>query len=49
VPDARKAQAVRDCLTGPVTPLHPASILQQHPHCTIYLDRDSAALLPGQR
>lgn len=46
VPDARKAQAVRDCLAGPVTPIHPASILQQHEQCFVYLDQDSAALLP---
>jgi glucosamine-6-phosphate deaminase len=48
VPDVRKAQAVRDCLAGPVTPLHPASILQQHPQCFVYLDSDSASLLPEQ-
>jgi len=45
VPDARKAPAVRDCLAGPVSNLHPASILQQHAQCSVYLDRDSAALL----
>jgi glucosamine-6-phosphate deaminase len=45
VPDARKAQAVRDCLSGPVSPLHPASALQQHEKTTVFLDRDSAALL----
>jgi len=44
VPDARKAQAVRDCLDGPVSPLHPSSILQTHARTTLYLDRDSAAL-----
>jgi len=44
VPDARKAQAVRDCLDGPVSPLHPSSILQTHQRTTLYLDRDSAAL-----
>ena len=44
VPDARKASAVRDCLDGPVSPLHPSSILQTHPRATLYLDRDSAAL-----
>jgi glucosamine-6-phosphate deaminase len=47
-PEARKARAVRDCLEGPVSPLHPASILQTHPHTTVYLDRDSAALLVRQ-
>ncbi|HEX9186288.1 MAG TPA: glucosamine-6-phosphate deaminase [Vicinamibacteria bacterium] len=45
VPDARKAKAVRDCLEGEVTPVHPSSILQSHPATTVYLDRDSAALL----
>ena len=45
VPDARKAKAVRDCLDGEVTPVHPSSILQTHPATTVYLDRDSAALL----
>ena len=45
VPDARKAEAVRQCLQGPVTPEHPASILQTHPNVTVYLDRDSAARL----
>jgi glucosamine-6-phosphate deaminase len=48
VPDARKAQAVKRCLEGEVTPMVPASILQRHPNATIYLDTDSAALLsPG--
>jgi glucosamine-6-phosphate deaminase len=45
VPDRRKATAVRDCLELAVSPLHPASILQQHPRTTIYLDTESAALL----
>ncbi len=45
VPDARKAQAVHDCLEGPVSPQHPASILQRHPRTTIYLDELAAALL----
>ena len=47
VPDARKAQAVRDCLSGPVSNLHPSSILQQHPACFVYLDGESASLLPA--
>ncbi len=45
VPDARKAGAVKDCIDGEVSPMAPASILQTHPNTTIYLDRDSAALL----
>lgn len=45
VPDSRKAKAVRDCLEEPVSNLYPASILQLHPNCTYYLDKQSAALL----
>jgi glucosamine-6-phosphate deaminase len=45
VPDARKARAVRDCLTGEVSPLRPASALQRHPATTVYLDVNSSALL----
>lgn len=45
VPDKRKAEAVKNCLEGEVTNLHPASILQEHSDCTIYLDKDSASLL----
>ncbi len=45
VPDQRKAQAVYDCFTGEVTPLHPASILRQHENAYIFLDLDSASLL----
>ena len=46
VPDARKAKAVAACLSGAVTPLRPSSILQTHARTTVYLDRDSASLLP---
>lgn len=45
VPDKRKAKAVQHCLTGSVTNIHPASILQKHSNCTIYLDMESASLL----
>jgi glucosamine-6-phosphate deaminase len=46
VPDARKADAVRACFTGEITPLAPASALRRHLEATVYLDRDSAVLLP---
>jgi glucosamine-6-phosphate deaminase len=49
VPDARKAPAVRDCLEGPVSRDHPASILQRHPRTTVYLDPPAAALLARGR
>ena len=45
VPEQRKASAVRDCLQNTVSPLYPASILQQHPSCDICLDADAASLL----
>jgi glucosamine-6-phosphate deaminase len=45
VPDARKAQAVKRCLEGSVSPEAPASILRTHPGATLYLDRESASLL----
>ncbi len=45
VPDERKAQAVKDCVQGVVSNLHPASILQNHADCTIYLDKGSAKFL----
>jgi glucosamine-6-phosphate deaminase len=45
VPDARKAPAVKACVDGEVSPMAPASVLQTHANATIYLDRDSAALL----
>ncbi|MCA9265493.1 MAG: glucosamine-6-phosphate deaminase, partial [Planctomycetales bacterium] len=45
VPDERKAKAVRDAVQCPVTPDIPASILQQHPQCTLYLDRPAASQL----
>ena len=45
VPESRKAEAVRACLEGAVSPLHPASVLQTHPRTTVFLDRDSASRL----
>jgi len=48
VPDARKASAVKACFSGEITPLAPASILRTHRDTTVYLDKDSAALLSAQ-
>jgi glucosamine-6-phosphate deaminase len=48
VPDARKAQAVKACFGGDVSPMAPASILRTHPKTTVYLDEDSAALLSAE-
>lgn len=45
VPDARKAKAVKASCESEISPLTPASILRQHPNVTLYLDRESSALL----
>jgi len=45
VPDSRKAQAVKDCLEGDISPYHPASILRKHKNAFLFLDRNSAKLL----
>lgn len=48
VPDKRKAVAVKNTVETQVSNMYPASILQTHQHCTIYLDAESASLLtPG--
>ena len=47
VPDARKAAAVAAAVEGPVTNLCPASILQTHPDCHLYLDAPAASQLKG--
>jgi glucosamine-6-phosphate deaminase len=44
-PDTRKAKAIHECFDGPISPNAPASILRTHSNATIYLDRNSAALL----
>ncbi len=49
VPDKRKAQTVRDCLEGEISPWHPASVLRRHTATTIFLDTDSASLLKSAR
>ena len=45
VPDLRKAEAVKGSIEGKVTPVVPASVLQEHKAVWIYLDNDSASLL----
>ncbi len=46
VPEARKAEPVRDALTGPIAPSCPASALRTISHATLHLEPDSARLLP---
>lgn len=45
VPDKRKAEAVKNCLEGEISNMNPASVLQNHSDCTVYLDKDSASML----
>lgn len=45
VPDKRKAVAVKNTLEHGVTNMYPASILQTHEHCSLYLDTESASTL----
>ena len=45
VPDRRKAEAVRNAVEGEVTNRVPASILQEHPYCGLFLDEPAASLL----
>jgi len=47
VPDERKAAAVAGALTGSVTPDCPASILQEHGNCSLFLDEPAASQLPA--
>lgn len=46
VPDERKARAIQACFAGEISPMAPASILRTHPNATIYLDKNSASMLP---
>jgi glucosamine-6-phosphate deaminase len=45
VPGIRKAKAVKNTLERPVSNLYPATILQHHPDCYLFLDNESASLL----
>lgn len=48
-PEERKARAVQACLEEEISPMAPASALRNHPNATLYLDRDSAALLKASK
>ena len=45
VPDERKADAIRKTIGGEVNPEVPATILQNHGDCTLYLDEPAASLI----
>ena len=48
VSDERKADAVQKVIEGEVTPMCPASILQQHASCHLFLDHGAATKLSRQ-
>ena len=45
VSERRKAPAVKCAIDGIVSNMCPASILQEHPNCEVYLDEDAASEL----
>ena len=47
-PDARKADAVKGCIEGPITNRCPGSILQMHPDCRFFFDQPAAAKLASR-
>ena len=49
VSDTRKAEAVKHAVEGPVSEHFPASILQRHADCRIFLDPPAATLLSNAR
>jgi glucosamine-6-phosphate deaminase len=49
VPDLRKAKAVKAAVEGEVSPQFPASILQRHASCTLFLDPPAASLLKARK
>ena len=46
VPYAVKAEAIRNTLTSEITNMVPATIMKNHPSVQIFVDADSASLLP---
>lgn len=48
VPERRKAEAVRNAIEGPIAESCPASLVRRHPNTDVFLDAESAALLPSR-
>jgi glucosamine-6-phosphate deaminase len=42
---SKKADIVREAISGPITDQVSASFLQQHPDATFYLDKEAASAL----
>jgi glucosamine-6-phosphate deaminase len=49
VPEKRKATPVKRALEGSITAMCPASILQKHENCYLFLDKNSSTLLEKRK
>lgn len=49
VPDKRKSLAVKNSVEQPIGNLYPASVLQSHKNCMLFLDQDSASVLNREK
>lgn len=47
VPGKNKAQAVQHTMEEAISPVFPSTLLRKHPAVVLFLDRDSAALMPS--
>lgn len=47
VPERRKAEAVRQTATAPISTACPATILRDQPHALLFLDAEASSLLDG--
>lgn len=47
-PGVHKSKAVKAMVEYPISGEWPATALRAHPHCTVYLDRESSAQLRGR-
>lgn len=45
---SKKAQIARDVLEGEISNKVPASLLRNHPNCTVFLDEEAASLLQNR-
>ena len=46
-PHSVKAKAIYDTVTGPVSPMVPATLLKTHPDWNLFIDHDAASMLLG--
>ena len=47
VPGIRKAEAIKNTLTAPIGTQCPATLLRNHPRTKLFIDTDSASLIPA--